>query len=128
MYFKADNCRCDFKSINKDEPILTTIYLKQVEQHLNNSEFFRCHKSYIINLNFVEKFNLCKGIIYLNKNNEIPLSGNKKEQFIKELNKFSKVVLDELGGSNPLLINKLIPIILSKNNFTSKYAFSHCYM
>lgn len=65
---------------------LERISMSQLEQQIHNSQFIRCHRSYIINLNFVEKVErnltgfkvILKGI-----NNIIPVS-RKNNKLLKK--------------------------------------------
>ena len=63
-------------------PILTKSTLKGIEEKLPSERFFRVHKSYIINIDKVERFNSKFAEIGVTK---IPLSRNKKEDLIKAL-------------------------------------------
>ncbi len=109
IYFKADNCYCELKYLSKKEFIPITLPLKLIEKHFDNSFFFRCHRSYVINLNFVTKFNLSKGLIYL-IDAEIPLSITFKKEFKKKINFITKIAFSENKDKwrgNALLIRRL---------------------
>jgi DNA-binding LytR/AlgR family response regulator len=56
--------------------------MKSFEKDLSNDRFIRVHKSYIINIDKVERFNSKFAEIGVTK---IPLSRNKKEDLIKAL-------------------------------------------
>ena len=57
--------------------------LKEVDELLQNKNFYRCHKSYIINLNMIERYSKAKGnMLIMNNKTEIPLSRSKKIEFI----------------------------------------------
>lgn len=56
--------------------------LKYLEDVLPQQLFFRCHKSYFVNLNYVESYNDTDKQIILNQGVEIPLSIRRKEAFI----------------------------------------------
>lgn len=63
--------------------------MKNMETFLKNQYFSRCHASYIVNLRFVTRFS--KLIITLKTNEEIPVSQNKRANFMKDLaNYFEK--------------------------------------
>ena len=63
-------------------PILSLTSLKQMEELLPASEFFRVHKSYIVNINYIDQIQkntiLISGI-------EIPISETYKEDLLKKL-------------------------------------------
>jgi two-component system, LytTR family, response regulator len=67
------------KIITDDESHLVLSTMKAFEKELPEGKFIRVHKSYIINLDRVEKFNSKFAEIGTTK---IPLSRNKKEQII----------------------------------------------
>ena len=56
--------------------------LKYFEDVLPEKLFFRCHKSYFINLNYADSYNDANKHIILTKGIEIPVSIRKKEAFI----------------------------------------------
>ncbi len=58
--------------------------LKDYEHRLPSSFFFRVHKSFIINLKCIDKFNR-KGYIISKNNHEIPVSNRRKEAFMSIL-------------------------------------------
>jgi len=78
-----------YNNISKDVQI--ALSLKQFNDSFSDCGFFRCHRSYIINLNYVTKFNIRKGVVGLNNNIEIPLAVSCREQFVIQLNKISKI-------------------------------------
>ncbi len=54
--------------------------LESMEQKLDKNKFFRCHKSYIINLTCISRIDYSDNIIYLKNGEECPVSKrNKKE-------------------------------------------------
>jgi len=56
-------------------------YVKNLEQKISGQDFFRCHKSYITNLNYVEKFN--KNEIIMDNGDRVLLSKRKYDEFTK---------------------------------------------
>lgn len=62
--------------------------MKQFEDLLcaNNSNFMRVHNSHIVNLNHAVKFIKDQGLIVTTEDYKIPVSQNKREDFIKWLN------------------------------------------
>ncbi|HBF2788662.1 TPA: LytTR family transcriptional regulator DNA-binding domain-containing protein [Clostridioides difficile] len=59
--------------------------LEKIEKDLNIEELVRCHKSYIINLNYVE--NIKSNTAILDSQEEVPISSYRykdiKERFLK---------------------------------------------
>lgn len=73
LYIRSDDHYLELITKNKKETTRGT--LKEIENQLP-ANFFRCHKSYIVNTNFI-KTNNTKGIVMLN-NDIIPTSRNYK--------------------------------------------------
>ncbi|WP_434305811.1 LytR/AlgR family response regulator transcription factor [Clostridium botulinum] len=65
--------------------------IKNIEEKVNRNSFFRCHRSYIVNLKYVMKFD--KTEIVLDNNTKIMLSKGKYDEFAKTFLKYIK------GGS-----------------------------
>lgn len=55
--------------------------LKRFEDKLPSNRFFRVHKSYFVNMKYVDKYDR-KGYIWLKDGTEIPVSSRKKEEFL----------------------------------------------
>lgn len=72
------------KIVTDDESHLVLSTMKNFEKELPANKFIRVHKSYIINLDRVEKFNSKFAEIGTTK---IPLSRNKKEEIVKAIEK-----------------------------------------
>lgn len=68
--------------VTEDDSNLVLSTMKSFEKDLPSNKFVRVHKSYIINIDKVERFNSKFAEIGLTK---IPLSRNKKEDLIKAL-------------------------------------------
>lgn len=69
---------------NKNERFVSAKTLKEYEGMLNPEVFFRCHKSWLINLNAVKKFSRSEGFRVQMQNEEwIDVSVRKKEEFLK---------------------------------------------
>jgi len=57
--------------------------LGKIEKKLNAPKFFRCHKSYIVNMQSIIEYNHSKNIIVLERGSEIPLANRKRCIFLK---------------------------------------------
>jgi DNA-binding LytR/AlgR family response regulator len=70
------------KVVTEEDSNLVLSTMKSFEKDLSKDKFIRVHKSYIINIDKVERFNSKFAEIGVTK---IPLSRNKKEDLIKAL-------------------------------------------
>ena len=91
IYLKADNSYTSIH-LNNGKTHVTSRFLKNFEDHLrNNTSFFRCHKSYIINTDFVTSYSKSNGgTVFLTNNYEIPVSTEKSEELISLFNKIER--------------------------------------
>ena len=64
------------------QKIVLTKKLKEVNQLLPQDCFFRIHNSYIINLNKIKEFLKTDGYVVLKSNHKIPVSRQKKSDFL----------------------------------------------
>ena len=75
---------------NNGKKIISSKNLQEFENQLNNVNFFRIHKSYLININFVKM--LCKDsgcCVEMTNGCIIPLAKNRKKEFIEQMKDFS---------------------------------------
>ena len=61
--------------------------IDDLEKELNK-DFFRCHRSYIVNLNFVDGYK--DNMIYMPSGEKIPVSSRRQKEFIKTLLYFQR--------------------------------------
>jgi len=73
-YIKSESNYCIFQ--NKAGKVMTLSTLKNLEDKLPNN-FMRCHRSYIINMNYVTQINLEEAFI---KDDTIPISARYKDE------------------------------------------------
>lgn len=73
------------KLITEDDSLVVLSTMKSFERELPTDEFLRIHKSYIVNLRKVEKFN--SKVVELGAE-VLPLSRNRKSQLIEALSQF----------------------------------------
>ena len=59
--------------------------LKYVEEILPASSFQRIHKTYVINLNYVVRYNKANKEVELTNGEKIPVSFRKEEEFINAI-------------------------------------------
>lgn len=79
---EADSNYTVFYFMNRNKMVFSKT-LKQIEQALGNYTFFRAHKSFLINLNFIDRFNAGVTSTILMKNGKkVELSRNQKKEFL----------------------------------------------
>lgn len=86
MYLRADNSYTEI-FFEDGKSITASRTLKNFEQPLENEpEFFRCHKSYIVNLQFVSEWIKSEGGYLLLKNKvTIPVSPDKTQELMEKI-------------------------------------------
>lgn len=67
------NCYLVF-TVDRDSPVRVLHNLGFIEKKYCNKTLYRCHKSFVINLNYVEKIVIKNRLVYLKKNLIVPLS------------------------------------------------------
>jgi DNA-binding LytR/AlgR family response regulator len=71
---------------NGTEKYFTTCSLKEIEALLDRFYFFRCHRSYIVNLDKIVKITKSQNChIHLVNGEDIPVSRNKKKAILEIL-------------------------------------------
>jgi two-component system LytT family response regulator len=89
MYLEASSCYTYIVMNDKTKHLASKTMATFEDVLLENSLFFRAHKSHIINLKFIKQYIRGEGgELIMQDNNNIPLSRNKKQEF---LNLFTKV-------------------------------------
>ncbi|QLG45151.1 LytR/AlgR family response regulator transcription factor [Costertonia aggregata] len=68
--------------LSDGQKIVLTKKLKEVNELLPGDSFFRIHNSYIINLNKIKEFLKTDGYVVLQSNHKIPVSRQKKSDFL----------------------------------------------
>ena len=68
--------------------IVVSKTLKEFDEQLSSYGFFRAHKSWLINMNFVKGYNKKDGGAILEDGSEVPVSLAKKEEFLEALRRF----------------------------------------
>ncbi len=68
--------------LSDGQKIVLTKKLKEVGEMLPSDSFFRIHNSYIINLNKIKEFLKTDGYVILKSNHKIPVSRQKKSDFL----------------------------------------------
>jgi len=65
--------------------------LKEIEELLSCRYFFRNHKSYLVNLNFVKSYSRSDCCIYLENNQMLPVSTRRNDEFLSVLTGWRKL-------------------------------------
>lgn len=74
--------------INDGRKIIISKTLKDYEDVLDHPLFLRCHRSHIINLNYLDRFDKSDGgTIIMKDGSEIPLSKTSKDRFLELIDK-----------------------------------------
>ena len=88
LYCKAEDNYTRFVAIN-DKKYIVSRLLKEYDDLLHMNNFFRIHKSYLVNMNHVEKVIKKDGASVLMSNKEeLPVSSRKKDEFFTFLKNF----------------------------------------
>jgi two-component system LytT family response regulator len=73
--------------LTQQRKIMVSKHLKEFEDYLSPNGFFRAHRSHLVNLNKIKKFDRSDGgIIYLQEGIALPISIRKKERLAEMLN------------------------------------------
>ncbi|HFX17836.1 MAG TPA: response regulator transcription factor [Flavobacteriales bacterium] len=84
LYFQADGMYTNVKLKDGTEKVICKPLKHFVDQLADNPMFFKSHRSYFINLNYVEELTKKDGdYVIMSDQKEIPISKSNKEQFMK---------------------------------------------
>lgn len=83
VYCKSDGGYTNFH-LTDNRKFLVSKSIKEYEKILPSLQFFRTHQSYLVNLEFVDKFEKGGGL-YLKGGTEIPVAVRKKEELLKRI-------------------------------------------
>lgn len=86
IYCNSEGNYTTFYMVNR-EKILISKSMKKVEEIVNLNIFLKCHQSYLVNVNYIEKY-ISDGFLILKNNIKIPISSRRKEIV---LNRIAKV-------------------------------------
>ncbi|TXE16281.1 response regulator transcription factor [Psychroserpens burtonensis] len=70
---------------NKQQKIVITKKLKEVDAILPSHYFFRIHNSFIVNLNKIKEFIKSEGYVVMESNHKIPVARQRKSDFLEKL-------------------------------------------
>ena len=83
LFIVSDGNYSTFHTTN-NKKIVVTKKLKEINTLLPNEIFFRVHNSYIINLTKVKEFFKTDGYVIIENNHKIPVSRQKKSEFLEK--------------------------------------------
>ncbi|OFX55434.1 MAG: hypothetical protein A2046_12505 [Bacteroidetes bacterium GWA2_30_7] len=90
MYLEAERSYC-YIYMENDKKMLVSRSLSDIEKLIESESFFRCHKSFLVNLEYVKKYvRFDGGYILLNNSKRIDLSRRKKDEFTEVMKKYMK--------------------------------------
>jgi two-component system, LytTR family, response regulator len=76
---------------NRDEAIIVPKTLKSIENILSNSMFFRIHRSYLVNLNYIKSYTKMNGYkVTLENGIQLEVAMRRNEEFVKALTRRNK--------------------------------------
>jgi two-component system LytT family response regulator len=82
---KLKNARPD-DPVGRGKKLLVTRSLKEIEESLEQHSFIRVHRSYLVNLNEIEKYIKGEGgYLVMSDGTSIDVARNKKEVLLKKL-------------------------------------------
>lgn len=81
LFVESDGNYCSIHTTN-NKKIVITKKLKEVNTLLPDDHFFRIHNSFIINLNKIKEFLKSDGYVILENNHRVPVSRQKKSDFL----------------------------------------------
>jgi two-component system, LytTR family, response regulator len=84
MYVRAESNYSVFVMDDKSEWTLCHT-LDYVEKSINQTAFFRCHKSFLVNLIKIKEISRRKPELIMTNNLRLPISRRKRKEFIKSL-------------------------------------------
>ncbi len=87
IYLESVN-KCT-KLVTKDGEILSSYNIGKFKSILDNPLFFQIHRSFIVNLNCIRRYETSGTVIMIDKR-EIPVSKNEKEQFLQLFGRITK--------------------------------------
>ncbi len=85
VFCESDSCYTNIITQN-DNKIMTSKSLREYDEMLEDAGFFRVHKSYLINLRHIKRFEkLDGGFIVLTNDHKLPVASRKKDELLEML-------------------------------------------
>lgn len=83
MYCQSDKGYTTFY-LSDGKSYIASKPIKEFESQLPDQDFIRTHQSYMVNINYVDKYDKT-GYIFLKSRQKVPVSTRKKEEFLSRL-------------------------------------------
>ncbi|MCB0698353.1 MAG: response regulator transcription factor [Chitinophagales bacterium] len=77
------------KVVTTENEILSSYNIGKFQDTLHDEQFYQLHRSYVINLNHVKKYD-SSGLVIMKDNTEIPVSRKHKDEFLAKFNRVKK--------------------------------------
>ncbi|MFA6925354.1 MAG: LytTR family DNA-binding domain-containing protein [Bacteroidales bacterium] len=87
IYLQAEGCYTKIYLNNGEKTVISKNIL-EIEKLLDSKHFFRTHKSYVVNLQFIKKFSRQKGYVEMLNNSKIEVSHRKKAELMDFIDKY----------------------------------------
>jgi two-component system, LytTR family, response regulator len=88
LYCESDSAYCKIFFIDSNKPLVISKTLKEVEEVMKGTDFFRIHNSYFINMKCIQSYIRGEGgEVVLNNGIHLPVSRTKKHDFLNLLEK-----------------------------------------
>lgn len=84
LFIESDGNYCTF-FLTKNQNLVVTKKLKEVNSMLPEHKFFRIHNSFIVNLNKIKEFLKSEGYVVMESNHKIPVARQRKSAFLEKL-------------------------------------------
>ncbi|WGH74607.1 LytTR family DNA-binding domain-containing protein [Tenacibaculum tangerinum] len=85
LFVESDGNYSTIVTTGSNKKIVVTKKLKEIDSLLPDDHFFRIHNSFIINLNKIKEFLKSDGYVVLENNHKIPVSRQRKSDFLEKL-------------------------------------------
>ncbi|WP_397444973.1 LytR/AlgR family response regulator transcription factor [Polaribacter sp. R77954] len=85
IYYVESDGNYSTLHLSKNKKIVVTKKLKEINELLPKDHFFRIHNSYIINLNIIKEFLKSDGYVILESGAKVPVSRQRKSEFLEKL-------------------------------------------
>lgn len=80
IYFETFN-KCT-RVVTNDQELISSYNIGKFKEMLDDQSFYQVHRSFIVNLNFVRRYESA-GYAIMSNDKEVPVSKNEKEDFLK---------------------------------------------
>ncbi|MFT6334411.1 MAG: two-component system LytT family response regulator [Saprospiraceae bacterium] len=84
LYLKSDS-NYTYIKLKDGSHYVTTLTLKKYVEKLSRTSFIRVHQSYLIQCQYIQKFEFLTNIITLENDQEIPVSRREKKNLVQYL-------------------------------------------